>query len=132
MKNMEAAEYHGSEFGQDVEPKGTYVLEWDRNIKLFPGWIGGMANLTKPLYIDLDEYNNPIDYKMDLSTKFKAKGANLTKKLMSQGYDSIITRDKKYGTGEIVLFPNSKFMLDIGEGKSIIIKLLKESNLYER
>lgn len=127
MKNMDPAQYHGSTYGQDVEPSGTYVLEWDKNIKLFPNWVGGKANLNNPLYINLDGYENVIDYKRDLSNEFKAKGKNLTKKLMAKGYDAIITHTTKYGTGEIVLFPNAKFILDVRENRYLIKKLLRES-----
>lgn len=111
MKNMDAAAHFGSTYGQDVEPHGTYVLQRDHGRDLFPGWVGGKASLKKPLFIDLDKYENVIDYKRDLATQYKAKGKALTKKLMAKGYDAIITQTKKYGSEEIVLFPNANFVL---------------------
>lgn len=132
MKNMESAGYHGSTYGQDVEPHGTYVVERDPNIDLFPGWVAGKAVLKKPLYIDLDGYENVIDYKRDLATQYKAKGKKLTKKLMTQGYDSIITKVERYGTQEIVLFPNANFALDLNETKLLIKNLLRENLLKDK
>lgn len=112
MKNMESADYFGSRFGQDVEAHGTYVTEKGEYDIIGDMWTTGRASIKKPLYIDLDKYENIIDYKRDLAKKYKAKKKALTKKLMSLGYDAIVTRTKKYGTGEIVLFPNADFYLN--------------------
>ncbi len=107
-KNTEAAPDMGSRFGQDVEPKGTYVTtgrsELDNNVN-------GKANLMNPLYINIDT-NTLIQYKRDLSVKYKAKGQRLTNKLMNLGYDSIITVMPNGDYGEIVLFPNASFMMN--------------------
>jgi len=130
IKNMESASYHGSTYGQDVEPHGTYVLEKTPGTIELPGWVSGKANLNKPLIIDLDGYEDVIDYKRDLAKKYKAKGKSLTKKLMSKGYDSIVTRTKKYGTGEIVLFPNANFVLYQPQNESVG-KKDKKINCYD-
>lgn len=112
MKNMEPAEYYGSTFGQDVEPAGTYVLEKDFEHDInIPNWYTGVALLENPLYIEVND-DNLVQYKYELAKKYKAKGKQLTKKLMSLGYDSIITKNKNGSTGEIILFPNSKYMLN--------------------
>jgi hypothetical protein len=108
MKNTEAAPYLGSRFGQDVEPKGTYVLYGHTNIK---GWVNGMAVLKKPMYINVDD-SSLIEYKRTLSTTYKAKGKKLTEKLMNLGYDSIITVLPNNEYGEIILFQNASFYLN--------------------
>lgn len=106
-KNTEPAPYLGSTYGQDIEPKGTYVSQGKFEGK---GHINGKASLRNPLFINVDE-NNLVQYKRDLVDKYKAKGAKLTNKLMGLGYDSIVTIDKNGKYGEIVLFPNASFMM---------------------
>ncbi len=106
-KNTEPAPYLGSWFGQDVEPKGTYVLQGKIESD---GYVNGKANLKNPLYIDVTD-NSLIDYKRQLATKYKAKGQKLTTKLMKLGYDSIITVKESGEYGEIILFPNASFVM---------------------
>jgi hypothetical protein len=106
-KNTEPAPYLGSGFGQDVEPKGTYVLQGKIDVE---GYVNGKANLKKPLFVDVTD-NTLIEYKRELASKYKAKGQKLTNKLMELGYDSIITVKENGEYGEIVLFPNASFML---------------------
>ena len=126
MKNMEPAEHFGSRFGQDVEAHGTYVTEGGKSDIIGDMYTTGKANIKNPLYIDLDEYENIIDYKRDLSKKYKSKNKALTKKLMSMGYDAIVTRTKRYGTGEIVLFPNADFYLEPINNKEVNEGVLEE------
>jgi hypothetical protein len=106
-KNTEPAPYLGSRFGQDVEPKGTYVLQGKIDSE---GYVNGKANLINPLFVDVTD-NTLIDYKRELASKYKAKGQKLTNKLMELGYDSIITVKENGEYGEIVLFPNASFMM---------------------
>ena len=110
MKNPEKAPYMGSRFGQDVEPFGTYVLKKDFDGELSAPWIGGVAELSKPLVISVT-YDTLVSWKYDLAKQYKAKNKLLTNKLMKLGYDSIITKNDDGSFGEIILFPNAKFML---------------------
>lgn len=107
-KKTEPAPYFGNRFGQDVEPKGTYVTQGRIEAK---GYVNGIARLKKPLFINVTD-STLIQYKRDLAIKFKAKGQKLTNKLMELGYDSIITVNEDGKYSEIVLFPNSSFMMD--------------------
>ena len=115
MKNMEPAPNMGSRFGQDVEPAGTYVSHFEKgNNPNAPNHKYGKALIKKPLFIDVND-DTLIQYKRELADKYKAKGKTLTKKLMNQGYDALITRRNYKGKeyyGEIVLFPNSQFILN--------------------
>jgi hypothetical protein len=106
-KNMEPAPYLGSRYGQDVEPKGTYVTQGFINHE---NYRNGKAVLRKPLFINVTD-STLIEYKRELAKKYKAKGQGLTNKLMNFGYDSIITVREDGEDGEIVLFPNASFML---------------------
>lgn len=124
IKNTEAAPNLGNLYGQDVEPKGTYVREKVTDM-IPPNWIQGKAYLHNPLIIDISD-NEPIAYKQELSKQYNAKGSRLTSILISKGYDSIITRYPDGSKGEIVLFPNAKFMM-AESNKELIKNLLKES-----
>jgi hypothetical protein len=106
-KNTEPAPYLDSRFGQDVEPKGTYVLQGKIDNE---GYINGKANLKNPLFVNVTD-DTLIEYKRELANKYKAKGQKLTNKLMRLGYDSIITVKEDGEYGEIVLFPNAHFIL---------------------
>jgi hypothetical protein len=107
-KNTQPASYMDDVFGQDVEPKGTYVLNGRIEGE---GYINGKANLKQPLFISIND-DNLIGYKRELAFTYKAKGKRLTDKLMSLGYDSIITIRENGEYGEIVLFPNASFMMN--------------------
>jgi hypothetical protein len=107
-KNTQPAPYMDDVFGQDVEPKGTYVLNGRIEGE---GYINGKANLKQPLFIPIND-DNLIEYKRELAITYKAKGKRLTDKLMSLGYDSIITIRENGDYGEIVLFPNASFIMN--------------------
>jgi len=124
IKNTESAPNMGSIFGQDVEPKGTYVREKINDLPVESPWIEGKVEIENPLYINVTD-DTLVSWKYDLSNEYKAKGQKLTDKLMRKGYDAIITTHEDNSTGEIILFPNSNFMLS--ENKILIKKLLRES-----
>ncbi len=124
MKNMEPAPYYGSMFGQDVEPSGTYVIEKDSDRPVNKPWVSGLAVIKNPLTIEVND-NTQISYKYELAKEYKAKGKQLTKKLMALGYDAIITM-KDGESNEIILFPNCDFMLNsLNENKFLIKSLLR-------
>ena len=126
MKNMEKAPYYGSMFGQDVEPTGTYVVEKDFDGEVNKPWVEGTADIKNPMVIEVND-DTLISYKYDLAKEYKAKGKRLTEKLMKKGYDAIITM-RNGVSGEIILFPNCRFMLGgLDETKTLIKKRLTES-----
>ena len=130
MKNMESAQHYGSIFGQDVEPSGTYVIEKDADRTVKEPWVSGLAVIKNPLIIEVDD-DTQISYKYELAKEYKAKGKQLTKKLMGLGYDAIITM-RNGDSGEIILFPNCEFMLNsLNENKFLIKTLLRENLLPE-
>jgi hypothetical protein len=110
MKNPEPAPNMGSRYGQDVEPHGTYVLQREPGNNS-EGWLIGKAVLDNPLMVNITD-DTLVQYKRDLVTQYKAKGKRLTNKLMQKGHDALITVKPNGSYGEIVLFPNSKFMLN--------------------
>jgi hypothetical protein len=119
IKNPKGAANLGKTYGQDVEPKGTYVIKSEGFTP--EGWLEGKAMLNNPLFIDVDS-NNLVEWKYELAEKMKAKGSKLTNKLISKGYDAIVTKYSDGGYGEIILFSNAKFYLNKKE--------MKESRIY--
>jgi len=111
MRHDVKAPNMGDMFGQDVEPAGLYVLHKDFEGDVLDNWITGTTTLNNPMIIDVTD-DTQISYKRDLALKYKGKKQVLTKKLMALGYDAIICRYPKGDYGEIVLFPNAKYMLD--------------------
>jgi hypothetical protein len=125
IKNTEAAPYMGSRFGQDVEPKGVYVIEKDWDGPINHPWVQGKVTLNNPMIIPVSD-ETLVSWKYEISNQFKAKGKKLTDKLMAKGFDGIITKYSDGKTGEIILFPNSNFMLSENKTKTLIKKMLKE------
>jgi 8-oxo-dGTP pyrophosphatase MutT (NUDIX family) len=106
LKNTEKAPNLGSRFGQDVEPSGMYIIK-KTNDFIPSGWINGEVTINNPLIISVDE-NNLVKWKNELSNKYNLKGKKLTNKLISLGYDAIITKYSNGDTGEIILFNPEK------------------------
>jgi hypothetical protein len=130
IKNMQSAPYMGSRFGQDVEPKGTYVIQKHGTEPAKYPWVDGKAVLENPLFIDVT-VETLIKYKYELTKRFKAKGKQLTNKLMDRGYDAIVTRFEDGSTGEIILFPNAKFTLDMKNESKLLIKNILRENINQ-
>lgn len=103
LHNNEKAPNFGSRFGQDVEPKGRYLVHNDANVPPPKGWEAGTVTFNNPLHIDFDGgYQDDSNWKQVLSKRYGGKrGAALSRAIMADGYDAIVTHDK-YGTSEIV------------------------------
>ena len=104
IRNTEPAPYMGSQFGQNVAPAGKYMLEaWAGATATTPGWELGEIDFHNPLYIDFGgDYDSPTNWKSILADKYSATGARLSKKLVADGYDGIITIGADGLTSEIV------------------------------
>jgi len=92
-------------FGRGFEPSGRYVtISTEKNAKetakRLPNIISGKLVLVNPLVVP----NNSLQWKEDLSQKYNGKtGKALSKALIKDGYDGVITTEEKYIT-EIVEF----------------------------
>ena len=98
----------GSRYGQDIEPSGLYVVHghWGtpgiRNENGSPvETIHGETRLSNPLVLEHGGYGSD-GWKAFLYSELEKKGKALTKELVRQGFDAIVTVDK-HGTSEIVL-----------------------------
>lgn len=111
LKNMEKSPNLGKRYGQDVEPAGFYAIEYhdyqshllqNSNYKLFK------VNIKSPLIVNVDD-DNLIEWKRELSKQYQSVGKALTRKLISNGYDVIITYNTVHNeTGEIIVLDTSK------------------------
>lgn len=104
IRNTEKAPYLGERFQQDIEPAGKYILFVDRLAtpieyfdKVAPGkWESGTASFKNPLVIRLTKPDEgPIydesSWKAQLHRAYGKKGKALTKALIKDGYDGVIT-----------------------------------------
>lgn len=95
MRNPEKAPNMGSRFGQDIEPAGFYVLAADNDSiaesAKASGWIVGSMAFSKPLVLTWGGYG-PDGWKQQLSNACGGrKKGSLTRFLLSQGFDGIVT-----------------------------------------
>lgn len=104
LRNLEKSPNMGERFGQHIEPKGKYVIhnytKDDYLIKNFPDkYEMGEMTFKNPLVVDIVE---PLDHKRILSDKYGKKGEALSKAIVKDGYDGIVTKYKDGSTGEII------------------------------
>jgi hypothetical protein len=65
------------------------------------------VTIRNPLVVPVDS-SSLVQWKRDLSAKYKAKGKSLTSKLIKAGYDAIVTWNTEYNeAGEIVILNTS-------------------------
>jgi len=108
MRNTESSPNMGSRFGQHIEPAGRYLTySTNRSPDPLPNWEYGEVTFRKPLVLSLAHDENdiygPTGWKQRLFDVYKKKGKALSRALIRDGYDGIVTVQKKWGvTSEIV------------------------------
>jgi len=104
--NTEKAPNMGERFGQHLEPAGRYINERPITFKGddYPNLKEGEVEFKNPLVVGWGGgYGEPDNWKQALSDKYGGKkGKALSKALIKDGYDGIITLDAKGNTSEIV------------------------------
>ncbi len=106
LHNTEKSGYHGATYGQDIEPAGVYMLHApDDHVPPRP-WERGTATFRSPLVLatarDMGAIYGPTGWKARLQRRYGKKGAALSRALMADGYDAVVTTDGSGGTREIV------------------------------
>ena len=108
LKNKAKSPFLGKLYGQDVEPSGYYAIEKKTNMfDSNENYETKKLKYQNPLYIDVDT-DTLISWKYELSNKYKAKGKQLTEKLIKEGYDVIITKYPNGDLGEIIVLDTLK------------------------
>ena len=103
-KNKEKAPNMGERFKQHIEPKGNYVTHnytKDRYlVDKFPDkYDMGEMTFKNPLVVEIKE---ALDHKDILYKKYGKKGAALSRAIVKDGYDGIVSRYPDGSTGEII------------------------------
>lgn len=113
VRNTEPAPFHGSRFQQDIEPAGLYMnLDWFPSDPPPRRWEKGIVEFRTPLVlmhntgsshsVAYDEWS----WKARLHHLYKKRGAALSRALLADGYDAIVTVTTQNGmpieTNEIV------------------------------
>ena len=122
--------YYGSTFGQNIEPAGEYMnMDEAKGKYKIDGYEYGTIQFKKPLVL---EHINTSDtgWKKTVSDMYNGlTGKKLTKALIKDGYDAIVTYDE-YGYNEIVNLngqklndsqPNTRYSLS-EDGKMVDAK----------
>lgn len=113
FRNTERAPHFGARFQQDIEPAGRYMLFRNKLVAspLPTGWVGDIITFHKPLVLAFN--TNPdggyddTSWKAQLTRAYGLKGRSLSKALLREGYDGIVTvqldsRGRPMHTKEIV------------------------------
>lgn len=103
LHNNEKFPDRGTTYGQHIEPAGKYMIETDSPLKIEPRYESGKLIFKRPFVIKFgDNYQSSNNWKAILSKQYGGlTGIALSKALIADGYDGIITVDE-YGTSEIV------------------------------
>ena len=118
LHNTDKAPYMGSLYGQDVEPTGFFaVIKNNNTFDSLPNYDTYVFYSQKQLYIPI-ESDNYISWKNELSKKYKAKKSALTKKLVAEGYDILITVYDNGDTGEVIVL-NDKYLVKLPKGETM-------------
>ena len=117
--NSGASKYnYGSTYGQNIEPTGEYMnMDESQGKYKNEGWEYGTIRFKKPLVL---EHINTSDtgWKKTVSDMYGGKtGKALSKALIKDGYDAIVTYDK-YGYNEIVNL-NGEKLNDLDKTKNL-------------
>lgn len=93
IRNTEPAPYFGSQYGQDIEPAGRYMSMSDSPTdRDMPGWETGTMEFRNPLVIDFGgSYQDPTNWKHVLKTLYGKTGKALSRAILRDGHDGIIT-----------------------------------------
>lgn len=94
LRNTEKAPFMGSRFGQDIEPAGRYLLHNETPGQIAPTWESGVITFQKPLVLKLSldgDIYGPTGWKARLRDAYGATGADLSRRLLAEGWDGIVT-----------------------------------------
>jgi len=95
----------GDSFQQSIEPAGRYMShDYDPKRDPMPGWEKGSVKFKSPIVMELstgDRIYGEGSWKKRLQAKYNKTGKSLSKAIVADGYDAIVTVNKR-GTSEIV------------------------------
>lgn len=88
----------GDRFKRDLEPSGRYVIQVPdaAAVGAENGRVSGKLTFNNPLVLNVETWKD------DLFNHYKKRGKALSKALIADGFDGVVTIDGKYGTSEIL------------------------------
>lgn len=104
QRNPEKAPFFGDMYGQNIEPHGKYVTQLAEGTTPIEGWEKGQIKFANPLiiYWGSGGYKDPDNWKQTLIRKYQKTGKALSKAIIADGYDGIITIDDRGEPMEII------------------------------
>lgn len=98
-RNLEKSPYLGSEYAQDIEPSGEYMIivkpEW--RLKNVSKYEYGEITFNNPFIIEFETTKHG-GWKTKLSERYKGKkNKKLSNAIIKDGYDAIVTVDSEMG-----------------------------------
>ena len=113
LRNAEPSTQHGSfgsQYQQGIEPAGRFMILRYGGADPPTGWEVGTIEFRSPLVLQFNRAGEEPRYsetswKARLRDHYRAKGRSLSRKIVADGYDGIVTvagRGKQAGTSEIV------------------------------
>lgn len=108
----------GGLYGREFEPSGRYIsIVSEQRAKTAPeGFVSGKITFENPLVVD----NNNLNWKKELSEKYQGKtGKELSKAIIKDGYDGVITTEKNHisETVDLTTFDEAKALYQKARGK---------------
>lgn len=103
-RNAQKSPHMGSMFDQDIEPSGRFMMVDTLPNDPSPGWEVGSQSFRNPLVIEYVNTTGEAGWKQRLSRYYGGKtGRTLSRALVRDGYDAIVTVDSSIGeTREVV------------------------------
>jgi hypothetical protein len=109
MRNTESSKNFttNQDFQQKIEPSGQYMsLDTMPSLDPLPNWEKGMQTFNNPIVLKFNTGGNDVyddnSWKMNLYKIYKKKGMALSRALVSDGYDGIVTIDREGDILEII------------------------------
>lgn len=102
-RNTEKSPYFGGRFQQDIEPAGRYLLfDEDPNRPPTRGWVRGSISFDSPLVLRWGKAYDETSWKYALAEHYRATGRALSRRILKDGYDAVVTVNDDGLTSEIV------------------------------
>lgn len=95
VRNTERAPYMGSQFQQDIEPAGRFMVHNPDPGDLPRNWESGRVRFHNPLVIAFNtvpgNYYDETSWKARLQKQYGGKGRKLSRNILKAGHDGIVT-----------------------------------------
>jgi hypothetical protein len=118
VRNTEKSGYFGSQYQQNLEPGGRYMVHQENVDHLVPGWEKGTASFASPLVLGLNSAEtgryDEHSWKAALAGALGVTGRDLTTVLLGLGFDGIVTVERARRNGEL----ETREIIDLKMGKT--------------